>query len=143
LYHHHVPSILNHRQLYRSTLAADLRNAIRLYIKTNNPSRTDRSILKHNSKTREVNIQVVPFKIPGTDKEWLLVIFDETTKGAKPGKMPQLLGKTASQREITELRRELTASKESVQAIIEEQEATNEELKSANEKIESRNKELQ
>src|SRR5439155_11456127 len=96
-----------------------------------------------NSKTREVNIQVVPFKIPGTDKEWLLVIFDETTKGARPGKMPQLLGKTASQREITELRRELTASKESVQAIIEEQEATNEELKTANEEIESSNEELQ
>src|SRR5205085_8928115 len=98
---------------------------------------------KHNSKTREVNIQVVPFKIPATDKEWLLVIFDETTKGAKPGKTPHLLGKTASQREIAELRRELTASKESVQAIIEEQEATNEELKSANEEVESSNEELQ
>src|SRR5436309_5319239 len=122
LEHQPGPSSLNLLQLVRSSLAADLRNAIRRCIKTNKPARTDRSILKHNSKTREVNIQVVPFKIPGTDKEWLLVIFDETTKGARPSKMPQLLGKTASQREITELRRELTASKESVQAIIEEQE---------------------
>jgi len=143
LEHQPGPSSLNLLQLVRSSLAADLRNAIRRCVKTNKPARTDRSILKHNSKTREVNIQVVPFKISGTDKEWLLVIFDETTKGARPGKMPQLLGKTASQREITELRRELTASKESVQTIIEEQEASNEELKSANEEIESSNEELQ
>ena len=143
LQHQPGPSTLNLLQIVRSSLAGDLRNAIRRCIKTNKPTRTDRSVLKHNSKTREVNIQVVPFKIPATDKEWLLVIFDETTKGAKPGKTPQLLGKTASQREIAELRRELTASKESVQAIIEEQEATNEELKSANEEIESSNEELQ
>src|SRR6266446_2912307 len=103
LQHQPGPSTLNLLQIVRSSLAADLRNAIRRCIKTNKPTRTDRSVLKHNSKTREVNIQVVPFKIPATDKEWLLVIFDETTKGAKPGKTPQLLGKTASQREIAEL----------------------------------------
>src|SRR5215211_7624267 len=143
LQHQPGPSSLNLLQMVRSSLAADLRNAIRRCIKTNKPARTDRSVLKHDSKTREVNMQVVPFKIPATSKEWLLVIFDETTRGAKPGKTPQLLGKTASQREIAELRRELTASKESVQAIIEEQEATNEELKSANEEIESSNEELQ
>jgi two-component system CheB/CheR fusion protein len=85
----------------------------------------------------------VPFAIPATNKAWVLVIFDETTKGARPGKAPQLLGKTASQREMAELHRELSASKESVQSIIEEQEATNEELRSANEEIESSNEELQ
>ncbi len=53
------------------------------------------------------------------------------------------MGKTARQREITELRRELAASKESLQAIIEEQDSTNEESKSANEEIESSNEELQ
>jgi two-component system CheB/CheR fusion protein len=55
----------------------------------------------------------------------------------------ELLGKTASQRELAELRRELTSTKESLQAIIEEHEATNEELNSANEEIESSNEELQ
>src|SRR5205814_8116832 len=55
----------------------------------------------------------------------------------------QPLGKTASQREIGQLRRDLAATKESLQAIIEEQEATNEELRSANEEIESSNEELQ
>jgi two-component system, chemotaxis family, CheB/CheR fusion protein len=143
LQHQPGPATLNLLQMVRPSLAADLRNAIRRCIKTNKPVRTERSILKHNSKAREINIQVVPFKIPATNKDWLLVIFDETTKGTKPGKAPQLLGKTASQREIAELRRELAASKESLQAIIEEQEATNEELKSANEEIESSNEELQ
>src|SRR5262249_256495 len=126
-----------------ASLAVDLRNVIRRCIKTNKPARTERSIIKHDGKGREVNIQVVPFKIPTTEKGWLLVIFDETTKRTKPGKAPQLLGKTASQREIAEVQRDLAASKESLQAIIEEQEATNEELRSANEEIESSNEELQ
>jgi two-component system CheB/CheR fusion protein len=143
LQHHPGPATLNLLQIVRPNLAIDLRNVIRRCIKTNKPARTERSIVKHDGKGREVNIQVVPFKIPTAEKPWLLVIFDETTRGTKPGKAPQLLGKTASQREIAELRRDLAASKESLQAIIEEQEATNEELRSANEEIESSNEELQ
>ena len=45
-------------------------------------------------KIREVNIQVVPFKIQATGKFWYLVIFDETTKGLKPGVLPRALAKT-------------------------------------------------
>src|SRR5881398_1956573 len=143
LQHHPGPATLNLLQIVRPSLAADLRNVVRRAIKANKPARTERSVIKHNGKAREINIQVVPFKIPGSDKPWLLVIFDETTGEAKPGKAQQFLRKTASQREFTELHRELAASKESLQAIIEEQEATNEELKSANEEIESSNEELQ
>src|SRR6184192_2848822 len=143
LQHHPGPATLNLLQIVRPSLAADLRNIVRRAIKANKPARTERSVIKHNRKAREINIQVVPFKIPGSDKPWLLVIFDETTGEAKPGKPQQFLGKTASQREFTELHRELAASKESLQTIIEEQEATNEELKSANEEIESSNEELQ
>jgi two-component system CheB/CheR fusion protein len=143
LEHHAGPATLNLAQMVRPSLAADLRNVIRRCIKTNKAARTERSLIKHDGRSREINIQVVPFKIAASDKPWLLVIFDETTKGSKPGRTPQLLGKTATQREIAELRRELGASKESLQAIIEEQEATNEELRSANEEIESSNEELQ
>src|SRR5207237_4623577 len=88
-------------------------------------------------------IQAVPFKIPGTDKSWLLVIFDETTKGTKREKLPRALGKTGTEREVGELRRELAVSKESLQAIIEKQQESNEELKSTNEEIDSSNEELQ
>ena len=143
LEHRPGPASLNLLQLVRPNLAADLRNLIQRCIKTHRPSRKERSIIKHGSRTREINTQVVPFKVAGSDKPWLLVIFDETTRGARPGRALELLGKTASQREIAELRRELTATKESLQAIIEEHEATNEELNSANEEIESSNEELQ
>src|SRR2546423_11006888 len=141
--HSEGPATLNLMQMVRPNLMADVRNVIRRSLKTNTPARKERSAIKFNGKTREINIQVVPFKAPMHDKAWLLVIFDETTRTNRPGKLSQPLGKTASQREIGQLRRDLAATKESLQAIIDEQEATNEELRSANEEIESSNEELQ
>src|SRR6266446_2734479 len=137
------PATFNLLRLARPTLVPDLRATIHRAIKTDKPARKERVKVKLSGQTYEINIQAVPFKIPGTDKSWLLVIFDETTKGAKREKPPGALGKTGTEREVGELRRELAASQESLQAIIEEQEATNEELKSANEEIESSNEELQ
>ncbi len=137
------PATFNLLQLARSTLVPDLRATIHRAIKTDKAARKERAKVKLSGRSYEINIQVVPFKIPGSDKSWLLVIFDETTKATKLEKLPRVLGKTATEREAGELRRELAASKESLQAIIEEQEATNEELKSANEEIESSNEELQ
>ena len=137
------PATLNLLKLVRSTLIADLRSTIQRAVKTDSAARKERAMVKLNGKSYEINIEVVPFKIPASDKSWFLVIFDETTKGTKLEKLPRMLTKTAGQRDVTELRRELAASKESLQAIIEEQEATNEELKSANEEIESSNEELQ
>src|SRR5436305_6613702 len=116
------PATLNLLQLVRPTMVADLRNTIHRALKTDKPARKERTLVKYDGKMREVNIEVVPFKVLASDKSWLLVIFDETTKGTRPGKLPQALGKTAGQRETAELRRELEASKESLQAIIEEQE---------------------
>jgi two-component system, chemotaxis family, CheB/CheR fusion protein len=143
LQHNPGPATFSLLQMVRPSLAADLRNVIRRCVKTNKSARIERALIKHDGKSREVNIQVVPFKVSATDKPWMLVIFDETTRGTRPGKMPQSVGKTVAQREIAELRRQLDASKESLQAIIEEQEATNEELRSANEEVESSNEELQ
>ncbi len=137
------PATFNLLRLARPTLVPDLRATIHRAIKTDKPARKERAKVKLSGRTYEINIQAVPFKIPGTDKSWLLVIFDETTEGTKREKLTRALGKTATEREVGELRRELAASKESLQAIIEEQEATNEELKSANEEIESSNEELQ
>jgi len=137
------PATFNLLQLARPTLVPDLRATIHRAIKTGKAARKERAKVKLGDRNYEINIQAVPFKIPGSDKSWLLVIFDETTKATKLEKLPRMLGKTATEREAGELRRELAASKESLQAIIEEQEATNEELKSANEEIESSNEELQ
>src|SRR5438270_614304 len=137
------PASLNIFQLAQPSLVSDLRTALHDAGKTKKTFRKERALVKVDGKMREINIQVVPFKVQAAGKFWYLVIFDETTKGMRPGVSPQILGKTAGQRELSELRRQLAASKESLQAIIEEQEATNEELKSANEEIESSNEELQ
>src|SRR5204863_8012479 len=110
---------------------------------TDKPARAERLKVTLRGKNYEINIQVVPFKVPGTDKSSFLVIFDESTSGNKRERLQRVLGKTSAQREVTDLRRELAASKESLQAIIEEQDSTNEELKTANEEIESSNEELQ
>src|SRR5207302_8035779 len=137
------PATLNLIQLARPNLVPDLRTTIRRAIKTDKPARAERAKVTLRRKTYEINIQVVPFKVPGADKSWFLVIFDESTSGNKQERLMRVLGKTSAQREVTDLRRELAASKDSLQTIIEEQEATNEELKSANEEIESSNEELQ
>ncbi len=137
------PASLNILQIAQASIVSDLRLAIHKARQTKKAARKDRSLVTVDGKIREVNIQVVPFKIEASTKPWYLVIFDETTKGLKPGVLPPSLGKSATQRELTELRRQLSASRESLQSIIEEQEATNEELKSANEEIESSNEELQ
>ena len=137
------PATFNLIQLARTNLVPDLRATIRRSIKTGKPTRTERAKVTLRGKNYEINIQVVPFKIPGADKSWFLVIFDETTRRIKPERLLQTLGKTGAQREMTELRQELAASKESLQAVIEEHEATNEELKASNEEVESSNEELQ
>jgi two-component system CheB/CheR fusion protein len=141
----HAPgqASLNIFQIVQASLAPDLRSAFHRAQKTKKPVRKDRALVKAEGKMREINIQVVPFKIPESAKFWFLVIFDETTRANRPGVLPRILGRTATQREVGELRQQLAASKESLQTIIEEQEATNEELKSANEEIESSNEELQ
>ena len=137
------PATLNLIQLARPNLVPDLRATIRRAIKTDKPARAERTKITLRGKNYEINIQVVPFKAPGADKSWFLVIFDESTSGNKPERLLRVMGKMSEQREVTELRRELAASKDSLQTIIEEQEATNEELKAANEEIESSNEELQ
>src|SRR5437879_3693098 len=106
------PATFNLLQLARPTLVADLRATIKYAIKTDKPARKERAKVKLGGKSYEINMQAVPFKIPGSDKSWLLVIFDETTKGAKPENLPRALGKTATAREVGELRQELAASKE-------------------------------
>ncbi len=137
------PATLNLIQLARPNLVPDLRATVRRAMKTDKPARAEGAKVTLRGKNYEINIQVVPFKIPGTDKSSFLVIFDENTRRTKPERLLQVLGKTSLQREVMELRRELAASKDSLQTIIEEQEATNEELKASNEEVESSNEELQ
>src|SRR6266704_550696 len=107
------PATFNLLQLARQALVPDLRTTIRHAIKTNKPARKERAKVKLGGRDYEINIQAVPFRIPGSDKPWLLVIFDETTKGTKLAKVPRAQGKTDAPRDGAERHREVAASKES------------------------------
>lgn len=143
LEHSAGPATLNLLHMAKASLVPDLRAIIHRAMATGQPARKERALVKSDSHVNEVSIDVVPFKVPTSDKTWAIVIFSqspivEQKLGKSKGKWRAGVG-----REIERLRDELTATKESLQAIIEEQEATNEELKSANEEIESSNEELQ
>ena len=132
-------------QLVRPSMVADLRTTIDRTIKTGKPARKERALVRFDGKTREVNIEVVPFKTAESDKSWLLVIFDETTKGTRPGRLLEALGKTATQREVSEMRRELSATQSAGQEMLsrnEELQLINEELETAKEELQSTNEEL-
>jgi two-component system CheB/CheR fusion protein len=126
-------------------MVADLRAIIDRAIETEKPARKERALVKFDGKTREVNIEVVPFKLPISDKSWLLVIFDETTKRTPPGRLLEVLGMTTTQREMSEMRRELTASQSAGQELLsrnEKLQLINEELQTAQEELQSTNEEL-
>jgi two-component system CheB/CheR fusion protein len=139
------PVTRNLLQLVQPGMVANLRAAIDRAIKTGKPARKERALVKFNGKTREVNIEVVPFTLAASDKSWLLVIFDETTKVARPGRLLEVLGKTTTQREMSEIRRELSASQSAGEELLsrnEELQLINEELETAKEELQSTNEEL-
>src|SRR4029450_12252386 len=72
------PATRNLLQLVRPSMVADLRGVIDRAIKSGKPARKERALAKFNDKTRQVNIEVVPFTLAASGKSWLLVIFDET-----------------------------------------------------------------
>jgi two-component system, chemotaxis family, CheB/CheR fusion protein len=139
------PGSRNLLQLVRPSMVADLRTAIDRVVKTGKAARKERALVKFDGKTREVNIEVVPFKMAASNKSWLLVIFDETNKGARPGRLLEVLGKTPRQREMSEMRRELSATQSAGQEMLsrnEELQLINEELETAKEELQSTNEEL-
>jgi len=140
------PATLNLLHMAKPSLVPDLRATIHRALRTAQPARKERALIKRDAHVAEVRIEVVPFKVPNSDKGWALVIFAEDGNAEQREMTRKKKGKgkkRAGTDEIQHLRDELTSTKESLQVIIEEQEATNEELKSANEEIESSNEELQ
>lgn len=140
---------LNLLKMAREGLAMDLRTVISRAMKQGVPVKQEGARLRANGHTRDVLIEVMPFKLPPQNEPLFLVLFQDTTSPAEPGEAREGASRTersrqhADARELTILREEMAATRESLQAIIEEQEATNEELKSANEEIQSSNEELQ
>ncbi len=110
--------------------------------------------VRGESRTRKIDLRVVPVKAPGSSEQCFLVLFEDVaalSAGARVARWFRraagaAAGKTSSVHETQDsksLRRELATTREYLQSAIEDQDASNEELKSANEEILSANEELQ
>ena len=94
---------------------------------------------------RQIDLHVMPVKLPNAGERCFLILFEETVRGASaPEKhVSSDPSKDGNDREADLLRQELASTREYLQSVIEQQDASNEELKSANEEILSGNEELQ
>lgn len=93
---------------------------------------------------REVDLRVMPIRLPHAGERCYLVLFEETGSRVTPGapaRVDEL--QAADPGEVHDLRQELASTREYLQSLIEQQDAANEELRSANEEILSSNEELQ
>src|SRR2546428_3818082 len=68
------PATFNLLQLARPSLVPDLRTTIHRAIKTDKPARKEQAKVKLGGRNYLINIQAVPFKTPGSEKSWVLVI---------------------------------------------------------------------
>ena len=134
-------------KMAREGLLAELRTAISQAKKKDTTVIKEGVSVKSRGELNEVNVKVVPVKVPLSAEPYLLVLFEKVANGSRrtrPGRAPETaVTQKDVDRRIPQLEQELLATKEYLQATIEEQEATNEELKSANEEILSSNEELQ
>jgi two-component system CheB/CheR fusion protein len=93
---------------------------------------------------REIDLHVLPVKLPHAGNHCFLVLFEETVRRVSaPQEAPPEPVKDEDGSEAALLRQELASTREYLQSVIEQQDAANEELKSANEEILSSNEELQ
>jgi two-component system, chemotaxis family, CheB/CheR fusion protein len=102
-------------------------------------------------RTRQVRINIIPFRPSSAQENYFLVLFEEMPVLALAGAEPQRSQPTQTrqkkqsieQQEIQRLQQELDSTKVYLQSIIEEQQSTNQDLQAASEEILSSNEELQ
>jgi PAS domain S-box-containing protein len=141
-------------RMAREGLMLPLRAAINSAMKENKTVRRENIQLKHNGRTRSVNVEVVPLK--NLKDRCFLVLFEDrgNDDGEADGRdgsagsaarptdaRPQ--GATDDSARIAGLERDLSENRDYLQSVQEHQEAANEELQSANEEGQSANEELQ
>ena len=101
--------------------------------------------------TRQVRINIIPFRPSTAQEDHFLVLFEEMPAIASAGLEPHPNQPTQSrqkkqgieQQEIQRLQQELDSTKVYLQSIIEEQQSSNQDLQAASEEILSSNEELQ
>src|SRR6266542_1992385 len=141
-------------KMAREGLLLELRSAIAECRSRNAEVWRGRIRVRSESRTRKIDLRVVPVKAPGSSEQCFLVLFEDVaalSAGARVARWfrraaASAAGKTSSvpdPQDSKSLRRELATTREYLQSAIEDQDASNEELKSANEEILSANEELQ
>lgn len=146
-----APGVANYNllNLVRSGLLVEVRAAIY------QAQRQDLPVIKNGlrleeERSRTVNLQVIPFKVPIPEERRFLVLFEDAPPVSSfssvelenlPGDLEQEIARL--RRELAAVTQERAATQEYLQAVIQEQEHTNQDLKVANEEILSSNEELQ
>ncbi|GAB3759133.1 chemotaxis protein CheB [Ramlibacter monticola] len=94
---------------------------------------------------REIDLHVMPIKLPMAGERCYLVLFEEKLRRVTPSEPAQGAPRdeAGDAADAHHLRQELASTREYLQSLIEQQDAANEELKSANEEVLSSNEELQ
>jgi two-component system CheB/CheR fusion protein len=135
-------------KMAREGLLIDLRSALSKAKKDSTTVRKEGVRIKSNGGTREIALEVIPVRTPGSSERFYVVVFlDEAVeKGPQArnkGRVQKPTRKeTVSARERG-LNHEITQLREQLQSLIEERDTTAEEYKSANEEVLSANEELQ
>ncbi len=103
--------------------------------------------LAEGDGTRQVRIEVVPFKVPPSGIRFFLVLFQTIPSADRVSRPTSATSQSTesvdADERVAQLKQEISSLREYLKSVIEEQESTNEELKSANEEILSANEELQ
>ncbi|HTL87756.1 MAG TPA: chemotaxis protein CheB, partial [Leptolyngbya sp.] len=137
--------------LVRGGLLIELRAAIYQAQRQETPVTKNGLQIEDGDRSRMVNLQVIPFKVPTTEERRFLVLFEDAILAPNlPATVDVERPQSDLEREILRLQQELAvavqeraATQEYLQAVIQEQEHSNQDLKVANEEILSSNEELQ
>jgi two-component system, chemotaxis family, CheB/CheR fusion protein len=161
LEHSSGPATLNLQKLARPSLLVALSTAISEVRKSHAPVHREGISLEVQGEIREMQLEVMPIRVPETDPACYLILFEKSLRPMADGKRGVLLGgfwnrlfgesrssapshtQSEEDRDFSKLKQELEATRDFLQATIEEQEAAKEELKSAHEELLSANEEFQ
>jgi two-component system CheB/CheR fusion protein len=149
----HAPGLasLNLYKMLKPDVVLEFQKAIHRADKEERPVRKEGLRMNGNDPSRNINIEIFPFRDPVQAKRFFLIAFEETVPAslAKKERTGFKLWKTGRKtpadgnQQLIQLKQELAATVEYQQSIIEQRETANEELRAANEEIQSSNEELQ
>ncbi|AGY56565.1 chemotaxis protein CheB [Gloeobacter kilaueensis] len=130
-------------KLVRSELRPELRTALHQAKKQLLPIRREGVTLRDENRSRNIRIEVIPFKSATRENYFLVLFVDEPLIEAPEPPVSRPRRQNQQEQRILELQQQLLAKEEYLRSTVEELEASNQSLRVANEEILSSNEELQ